>query len=171
MEIIPIIYTALEIVFVLTLFTLAFSYFNNKVKQRNGETVKPQENNSNQLEQEEVIEDHLKPIPRPFTDKKKRPVEEKRKDEDQKKPAGKISSQQKARKNTGKPKNRNKRITILKNLASDQKQEIKVHEVKKKIEKEQSNSLGGEILDKYVEEGDRNMYTLSVKVKKEKPKE
>lgn len=171
MEIIPIIYTALEIVFVLTLFTLAFSYFYNKVKVKKGRTVKPHKNNPKQLEQKEIIEDHLKPIPKPFTDQKGKSVDEKGQNEDQKKQVGKISTQQKVGKNTEKPKIRNKRLIILKNLADNPKKETKIQGAKKKVENGPSNSLGGEILDKYVEEGDRNMYTLNVKVKKEKPKE
>ncbi|MHB8905563.1 MAG: hypothetical protein ACYC4T_02595 [Melioribacteraceae bacterium] len=170
MEIVPIIYTALEIVLVLTLFTLAFSYLYNKVKLKKRETVKPQKNSLDQLEQEEKIEDHLKPIPRPFADKKVIPTGEKKKEEDQKKPAVRISSKQVSEKNTGKSKNQNKRLTILKNLANDRKQETKIQDSKKKIENEPANSLGGEILDKYFEEGDKNMYTLNVKEKKEKTK-
>ncbi|MCX6171158.1 MAG: hypothetical protein NTX65_17630 [Ignavibacteriales bacterium] len=170
MEIVPIISTALIIVLLLTLLTLALSYFYNKVKLKNGETVKPLKNSHKQLEQEEIIEDHLKPIPRPFADKKEKSIAEKEKGEDQKKDIGKISAQQKADNNTDKPKNRNKRLTILKNLTENAKQETKIKDSKKKIENEPTNSLGGEILDKYVEENDSSLYTLNVKAKKEKPK-
>jgi len=170
MEIVPIISAALIIVLALTLLTLAISYFYNKVKLKKGETVKPQKNSFRQLELEEKIEDHLKPIPRPFADKKVIPAGEKKKEEDQKKPAVEISSKQISGKNTDKPKNQNKRLTILKNLANDRKQETKIQDSKKKIENEPANSLGGEILDKYFEEGDKNMYTLNVKEKKDKTK-
>ena len=169
MEIVPIITNALVIVLVLTLLTLAISYLYNKVKKE--ETDKPIKNNHKPLEQEEKIEDHLKPIPRPFADKKVISPGEKKKEEDQRKPAARNSSKQISGKNTGKPQNQNKRLTILKNLANERKQKTITQDSKKKIDNEHSNSLGGEILDKYLEEDDKSMYTLNVKERKEKPKE
>jgi hypothetical protein len=169
MEIIPIIYTTLEIVIGLTFFTLLISYFYNKVKPNNGIHSKPYKNNPKQPDQEEIIEDHLKPIPRPFADKIKLPAEEKKKNVDSKKQPGKISSPQKADKSSEKPKSRNKRLTILKNLSDNPKPEVKIQDVKKKTVNEPANSLRGEILDKYVEENNSDMFTL--KVTKEKPKE
>ena len=169
MEIIPIIYTVLEIALVLTVFTLAFSYFNNKLKQRKGETVKVPKIISRQIEQEEIIEDHLKPIPRPFSNNKEKPVDEKKIIEDQKEAKRKLPEHGKTDRKTNTSKNQNKRISILKNLSPDQRKGIKIQEVKKDISKEQLNSLGGEILDKYVEEDDPKLYTLNVKAKKDKP--
>jgi hypothetical protein len=170
MEIIPIIYTVLEIALFLTIITLAFSFFNNKIKQRKGETTKVPTVNSKKIEQEEIIEDHLKPIPRPYANNREKPAEEKDVIANPKKPAKKVPPQEKPGEKNNASKSPNKRILILKNLSPNPKKETKIQEVKKNIEKEQLNSLGGEILDKYVEEEDPKLYTLNVKVNKDKSK-
>ncbi len=179
MELIPIIYTILKIVVVLTILTLSISYIGFKVKQRKGENIIGKDKNATFLEPISKIEIPLPSNPNPikvYHEAKPKEVEknrsgsQKKKDEIRRKPSQKDSPKRKAENKRPEPRIQNNRISVLKNLSTLNPKENIVDEIKVKTGKEQIQTLGDDVLEKYVEDGDNDMFTLKV-TKKEKPED
>jgi hypothetical protein len=170
MELIPIIYTVLEIVAGLAVITLVISYIAFKAKQKNQTNistsiVKPHKLN---IEPKHVQIQHNNFEKKII--KKEKPAQTDNKIREEKKSTGKESHGSRIKHNEQKPEFRNDRISVLENLESPKPAAIPESSGKKnKAVNTTGQSLGDNILDKYVEENGKDMFTLSVKEKKEKP--
>ncbi|MFA7229280.1 MAG: hypothetical protein WC061_09615 [Melioribacteraceae bacterium] len=168
MELIPIIYTVLVIVVVLTVITLTFSYISFRVKQKKHDSERIAKTESVKFEPVQKI----RPVPvhsphkqtsgkESHTPAKKVKVHEK--------PSRKTSSKEKSSSKSKGHVTRSDRISVMKNLSTSATKEEPVKKPYAKPDKNNSKSLGDDILDKYVEEEDKNLFTLKVKDKKKKP--
>ncbi len=169
MEIIPIIYTVLIIVFVITIFTIIFSSYSSRKKQKN--IIEIPTSNSVQQKNYPIpnVQKNLKPISfqkpqRPVLSKKEKNIE----------PTNKIETDIKKIKNDKLNKDnkkkliRNSRIEVLNTLESK-----KTTSTKREQQIEQNlnlKSLGGNIIENYTDEEKNDMFTLKVKNQKDKPK-
>ena len=214
MELIPIIYTVLKIVVVLTIITLTVSYVGYRLRQRkslnvvnNSENEKflqpivkisapsnseiksgdsrpyqkkndvksvPKQNGSQQIlkpaEPRRVSSpDELRRESKPNEKKEEKPNRDRRKEDSPKRPAHKDSSKHDEEKRIERPRVLNERISVLKNLSAQHTKETlpPLPKAKKKTTKDQTQALGDDILDKYIEDEDHDMFTLKVKKNKE----
>jgi len=179
MDIIPIIYTVLIIVVVLTIFTLTFSFYSERKKQRgvdeNPKSVPvneitppksiPKQNNSFLNKSE-----NLKPIsilsPQKTINVK---GEKKIKSSSEIEPELKKTKTDKILKDNKKKLIRNSRLEVLNSIQS--KDENK--NTKSEMSGEQNSnlkSLGNNILNNYSDEEKNDMFTLKVKDQKDKSK-
>lgn len=179
MEIIPIIYTVLILAVALTIFTLTFSFYSERKKQRRADEnpksvpVKeifppkfiPKQNNSFLNKRE-----NLKPISI-LSSRKTIHV----KGEKKIKPSDKIGNELKKTKNDKHHRDnkkkliRNSRLEVLNSLQSKDDN----HKIKSEMSNEQNSnlkSLGSNILDNYSDEEKNDMFTLKVKDQKDKSK-
>ena len=170
MEIIPIIYTVLIIVVVLTIFTLSFSYFSLRKKQRGVDEI-PQ-SNSVQLKNN-LFPDKKENLPPVSILPSQKPMHIKK--EKKNEPSNKIETDVKKIKNDKISKDnkkkliRNSRLEILNSIQS--KDENK--NIRSEMNNEQNSnlkSLGSNILDNYSDEEKNDMFTLKVKDQNDKPK-
>lgn len=197
MELIPIIYTVLEIVVVLTILTLAVSYIGYKMRQKREITVNNYKPNANLFEPLVKDASPLKydrrqndgkladnpnetkpvskknaaaPVLKQVDEKKENSTKGKKKDDINNRPPQKDHSKQKIEPRAAKPKINNDRISVLKNLSTPNAEEdiSKTKSVKSSGDKIQT--FGDDILGKYMEDGDNDMFTLKI-TKKAKPKE
>lgn len=171
MELIPIIYAVLELVVVLTIFTLIVSYIGSRMRQRKGGNV------TNNLESAGLLQPIVKivaPLKSDLEKDEKKPIlipnearqeksKDKNKDESQRKHSPKSPAKQKAKPPAEKSRINNERISVLKNLAAQSAQEVKHRKTQSRTGKNQIKALGDDILDKYMEDDDNDMYTLKVK--------
>lgn len=168
MEIIPLIFTILEILIGLTLLTLGLSYIINKAKLKKGEEKPSGETNYikplSEQDTAPLLENNFKRI---INGNEKSSTTSKN-DTDGRKPS--------RAKGTEKPEERiedskilNKRVTVMKNLLKTRTIDEPAKEVEIRTEK-RDKSLGDKILDKYVEEDNKDLFTLDVKEKKKKIK-
>lgn len=180
MELIPIIYTVLEIVVVLTILTLSISSISYRMKQRRSEKVINNNDNSNLLEPSLKVEPPLKlvkktievrSVQKPMEAIKEKSVREKKSYEHRESPLQKSSSKHKTDSNDEKPRIQNGRISVLKNLSSSPAQDKIPNESKGKTDRDQIRTLGEDILDKYAEENDNEMFTLKVQKQKANPQD
>ena len=170
MEIIPIIYTALIIVVVLTIFTLSFSYFSLRKKQKRVDdfpllnSIQPK-NKSFPDPKENLPPPSILPSRKPIDIKKEKKIE----------PINKIETDvkkikiDKINKDNKKKLIRNSRLEVLKSLSGNNDDS----NIKSGISKDENlnlKSLGGNILDSYSDEEKNDMFTLKVKDQKDKPK-
>ncbi len=181
MELIQIIYTVLKIVAVLTIITIGTSYAVYKFRQKKGvedssiKTVaKPA------IKIENIVKKVELRITKPLHFQvKPEQIQSKPVKKEQPKPEiekVKIDQKKKEIKNyrTEKEKIKNERIEIVKNLTSKNKPiELPTTETKegKKLSTKEEiklNTLGDQIIDKYIDEEDKEFYTLNVKDKKSK---
>ena len=176
MEVIPIIYTVLIIVVLLTIFTLIVSTIGYKMRQRNSENVRNNNGNTNLFEpivkvvtplKSDLKPNEAKPVSRPSEVVPEKSVREKKKDDSQRRPAHKDPSKHKVEPRTDKPRIQNERISVLKNLSAQRTQEVILPKTNTKTTKDQTRTLGDDILDKYMEDKDSDMFTLKVKKNKE----
>jgi len=170
MELIPVIYTVLKIVVVLTILSLTVSYISNRIRQRKGENVTNNNENAYLFEPIVKVVTPLKSDLKPIEARQEKSVREKKKDDSQRRHAHKDPSKHKVEPRTDKPRIKNERISVLKNLSSPSRKEELPKETKSRKGKDQSQSLGDDILDKYFEEDDNDMFTLKVK-NEEKPED
>lgn len=169
MEIIPIIYTVLIIVFVITIFTIIFSSYSSRKKQKN--IIEIPTLNSVQLKNYPInnVQKNLKPISIQKPQKSVLSIKEKNIE-----PTKKIEidikkiKNDKFNKDNKKKLIRNSRIEVLNTLESK-----KTTSTKREQQIEQNpnlKSLGGNILENYTDEEKNDMFTLKVKNQKDKPK-
>jgi len=170
MEIIPIIYTALIIVVVLTIFTLSFSYFSSRKKQKRFDEVSQlnsvqAKNNSFPYRKENLPPLSILPPQKPIHIKKEKKID----------PANRIESDvkkvkiDKINKDNKKKLIRNSRLEVLNSLSGNNDDD----NIKSGISKDETSnlkSLGGNILENYSDEEKNDMFTLKVKDQKNKPK-
>jgi hypothetical protein len=168
MELIPIIYTVLIIVIVLTVATLTISYISFKVKTRKNGTL-----NGEKAEIKRSVPVH-KIIPVPAAPVKNQSVKphhasHAKKTRDGEKPSRKTSAKEKTKSRGKSQSDRNERLSVMKNLSDPASKNTKTKETPTNTVKHHVKSLGDDILDKYVEENDKDLFTLNVKEKKKKP--
>lgn len=169
MEIIPIIYTVLIIVFVITIFTIIFSSYSSRKKQKN--IIEIPTSNSVQQKNYPIpnVHKNLKPISiqkpqKPVLSKKEKNIESTNKIETDIK---KIKND-KLNKDNKKKLIRNSRIEVLNTLQSKNSTNNKKEQ---QIEQGLNlKSLGGNIIENYTDEEKNDMFTLKVKNQKDKPK-
>ena len=187
MELIPIIYTVLKIVVVLTILTLTISFIGYKLRQRKGENGTINNKNANLFEPIEKAITPLKsdlksnearsvskprearPVSKSNEARQEKLVGEKNKDDNQRRHAHKDPSKHKVEPHTDKPRIQNERILVLKSLSTPRAKEEMPKKTKTKTGKDQTRALGDDILDKYMEDEDNDMFTLKVKKNKENP--
>lgn len=178
MELIPIIVTVLKIVAIIAVVVIGFSYITYKVKQKKGYIESPEiriakASGSERKPIRKIVErltsqiPHQKPVDRLPRQKEeiKKPAPEK--------PVSQHKKEPKKESNVKKQSTKPDRIEIVKNLtpqASDQKS-AQVHKkpntskAKNIGEEKIVSSLGDQILDKYDEDENNEMYTLNTKKK------
>lgn len=218
MELIPIIYTVLKIVVVLTIITLTVSYVGYRMRQKRGLNVVnnsenekylqpivkvsipsnsevksgdakpiqkqndikpiPKQNGSQQISRPDESRKVAKPDePQPVANSNERreekPNRDRRKEDSTRRNTRKDSSKRNEEKRIERPRIQNERISVLKNLSAQQTKETlpPLPKAKKKTTKDQTKALGDDILDKYLEDEDHDMFTLKVKKKKENPED
>jgi len=165
MEIVPIIYTVLIIVIVLTIFTLIFSFYSLRKKQGGVDEILPKKPmtslNNSYLNKSE----NLKPVsilsPKNTTQIKE---ERKIKSISKKEPEIKQTKNDKIRKDNKKRLIRNSRIEVLNAIQNKKTTNDKI-ELNQKLK-----SLGSNLLENYSDEEKNDMFTLKVKNQKDKPK-
>lgn len=181
MELIPIIYTVLKIVAVLAIATISTSFILYKYKQKKGVENKILKTAAQPaIKIENTVKKDLPRITRPLhSEGKPEKIQPKPVKKEQPKPEidkVKIDHKKKEIKNykSEKEKIKNERIEIVKNLTPKNKPvEPPTTETKKgkKLstkEEMKLNTLVDEIIDKYIDEEDKEYYTLNVKDKKSK---
>lgn len=167
MEIIPIIYTVLIIVFVITIFTIIFSSYSSRKKQKNiieiptPNSVQPKNDSISNIQYNPKPISNLKPQ-KPVPSKKEKSIE----------PSDKIDIKKiqndNLSKNNKKKLIRNSRIEVLNTLENKKTTSTKMEQ---QIEQGPNlKSLGGNILENYTDEEKNDMFTLKVKNQKDKPK-
>jgi hypothetical protein len=168
MELVPIIVTALQVVIVIATIAIAISYISYKVRQKQGKTAKPSiaDQSSNPK---------LAPIDLPKPILQNIPVEKKKtraktivkayavvKEKTSRKPSH-IPPPEKPKKNSS---NRIEVMNKNSNEDSREKQKPIPKEENKKSTKKQS--LGDNVLDKYAEADNNEMFTLKAESKDKK---
>lgn len=181
MELVPIIYTVLQIVIVLAFFTIVISYTIYKIRQKNGLIETPAQRLANPVIRAEesvkkVVQRITKPtqyhpqqnpLPQAQIVLPKQPKEEvesqqhRRHKHESKKH---HTSDRKERPSTGRD-----RIEIVKNLTpglpepeKDSRKRKKKPEAKPPEEKK-LGTLGDDVIDKYSDDEDNDMFTLNIK--------
>lgn len=194
MEIIPIIYIVLIIAVVLTIVTLTISFFTSRLKHKKDTDIVKNNVGSDFIKSEAKINTPIKSSPnssdvRPVLKQNElRPVlkqgevktvskgnevrtdisvSQKKRNDSHKKPAQRNYTSEQSEPLDEKPRIKNERISVLKNLSTQRKQEVLPQKAKEKTNKDQSHALGDDILDKYVEEDGNNMFTIKVPKQKE----
>lgn len=181
MELIPIIYTVLKIVAVLAIATISTSFILYKYRQKKGVENKILKTAAQPaIKIENIVKKDIPRITRPLHfEGKPEQIHPKPVKKEQPKPEiDKIKIDQKKKDNKShkseKEKLKNERIEIVKNLTPKNKPiEPPTTETKKgkKLstrEEMKLNTLGDQIFDKYIDEEDKEYYTLNVKDKKSK---
>ncbi|PKL84083.1 MAG: hypothetical protein CVV24_01555 [Ignavibacteriae bacterium HGW-Ignavibacteriae-3] len=169
MEIIPFIFTVLEILIGLTLLTLGLSYIINKTKQNKEEEI-PQRR---VVYSEPLAEQNAAPLLE--NNFRKQIIESEdslsaeMKNQKEIKSSKKIHSKKKPEIRDDNPIILNKRVSVMKNLLKTRTADEPAKSVKI-ITERRDNSLRGDILDKYIEEDNKDLFTLDVKEKKKKTK-
>jgi hypothetical protein len=176
MELVPIIYTVLQIVAVLALVVIGLSFIIYKIKLKNNTTDKPASAFAQPAIKAEqtvrkVVQRITKPIQYP-----QQPIPKKAEQPKTKKAPEKVRTTPKRndppKSKTKKHDTRIDRIEIVKSLSPQirgkEKPEFKHEPSKKKKLTSSKNisSLGDEILDKYAEDENNEMFTLDTKNKK-----
>ena len=189
MELIPIIYTVLEIVVALTIIALAVSYIGSKMRQKRDLNVTGTNHNADLLAPI-VIDKPPKPAPikqnndrqysppkeaklvsklkhqedglKPIGISKENSIKEREKKISPLKDSHKDSPKRKAEQHTPKPKIQNERLSILTNLSSEIEEDEKPKTAKVKKRSDQVRTLGDDILGKYMEDNENDMFTLKV---------
>lgn len=175
MELIPIIYTVLKIVAVLSFVTIAVSYFLYKTRQSRGKVassghriIQPATPERSMIK---IIKRITKTRPHPLPADKSS-LRSRKADNTKVKPIIKEPDSQK--KQIEKQEFKTARITVIKNLEpqktqTDHTDAEKQTTQKTKIpaEETQLSSLGDKILDKYDEDNGNDMYALNVKKKED----
>lgn len=178
MELIPIIVTVLKIVAILAVVVIGFSFITYKIKQKKGliESAEIRIAKASAAERKpirRIVERLTGQIPhqRPV-DRNPKPIKEIKKPEDVKpivQPKKEVKKESNIKKQVSKP----DRIEIVKNLTpqtSSQKSpdvttKQKSPKAKNYGEEKIVSSLGDQILDKYDENENNDMYTLNTKKK------
>jgi hypothetical protein len=206
MELIPIIYTVLKIVVVLTIITLTVSYIGYRIRQKKGGPDTSNDENANYFQpiakistpvQPDLRPNEVRSVPKPNAAKliskeneeksSLKPVgsiqvskpnesrqekpKVKKKDDSSRRLSHKYPPKYKAEEHTERPKIQNERIAVIKKLSNQQIDDVITPSEKKKTIKTQANTLTDDILDKYMEDENSDMFTLKVKKNKENPKE
>lgn len=170
MEIIPIIYTILIIIVVLTIFTLSFSYSSLRKKPRGVDEIPPKKSvplqNNSFLNKNE----NLQPISI-LSPQKAIHIKEEKKIKSSSKigPELKKIKNDKIHKDNKKKLTRNSRLEVLNSIQSKDEN----INIKSEMSNEQNSnlkSLGSNILDNYSDEEKNDMFTLKVKDQNDKPK-
>lgn len=166
MELVPIIVNALQVVIVIAVIAIAISYISYKVRQKQGKTAKPSITESNPNSK---LTPNL--LPKPVLQNK--PIEKKKTRAKTREYA--IVKEKSSRKHSPPPspekpiKNSSGRIEVMNknsNTDSIEKQKpMPKDESKKGIKKQ---SLGDNVLDKYVETDNNEMFALKAESKDKK---
>ncbi len=168
MELIPIIYTVLEIVVAITAVTLIVSYLGYKFKQKERAAITPEKQASEiKLPAPKAV---AKPqsIPQKPQIKKKAPQPASRLTKEQRKTKSKSSTKEQPKHKGKEIPGHNKRIEIMKNLRNTKTKDNQFKSDAEQKPKTRISSLGEDILGKYAGEDDKNLYTLNVPDKKKK---
>jgi len=180
MELVPIIYTVLKIVAVLAIVTISISYFIYKIKQKRGteepalvRSIAGPENTVRKVVQRITRPLHQDHKAEQRIQHKVSPEKSEHK-QDEVKIKREVKKQERKAHSTEKNIPQKERIAIVKNLKpQNQDNQNKYHAPTKEIkhkptEDKKLNTLGDEIIDKYIDEDDKEFYTLNVNDKKNK---
>lgn len=165
MELIPIIYTVLEVAAVLTIITTVISLIVNKSKN------KSPANEQNNSEKERHVYNNHAPDNKVISSPKEKVFYSNNNSPLQNKKMQKQNDFNKPKRNDKIIKN--KRIEIINNISSNKNElgnTIKpkpVNNMKLTNEESKLKTLGDDILDKYSDNNEKNMYSLNVKKNKE----
>jgi len=184
MELVPIIYSVLQIVIVLAFFTIVISYTIYKIRQKNGLVETPAQRLANPvIRAEESVKKVVQRITKPIHyHPQENPIQkeqiivpqqhkenvERRKDHHHKSESKRKDSHHSSDRKE-KPKPGGDRIEIVKNLTPGKpEQEKDIRKPKKKIdakppEEKKLGTLGDDVIDKYSDDEDNDMFTLNVK--------
>lgn len=184
MELVPIIYTVLQIVIVLAFFAITISYTIYKIRQKNGLIETPAQRLANPVIKAEesvkkVVQRITKPIqyhPQQNPLPKEQVVLPQQHKEVVEKPRHHLPKSESKRKDSHdafdrkeKPRSGGDRIEIVKNLTPGKpQQEKEIRKPRKRIdakppEEKKLGTLGDDVIDKYSDDEDNDMFTLNVK--------
>lgn len=183
MELVPIIYSVLQIVIVLAFFAIVISYTIYKIRQKNGLVETPAQRLANPVIRVEesvkkVVQRITKPIhyhPQENPIPKEQIIDPQLRNEIVEKPKHhqKAEPKRKHPHHTSDRKERPRadgdRIEIVKNLTPGKpEQEKDIRKPKKRIEakppeEKKLGTLGDDVIDKYSDDEDNDMFTLNVK--------
>jgi hypothetical protein len=187
MELVPIVITVLEIVTVLALLTLTISYFLFRIRQKTQpsisskpEDMKPQFVGRGLKRLTQMTREILPLVKqeepkRPPVQKKR--VEEKRSEE--RRPQERKSQSREKRYEEKRPDEQrierkeeinSRRIEVMKNLSNQNLPSPQKEERELTKQRAEMNSLGNDILDKYVDEDTSNLFALKTNKKEENKK-
>ena len=174
MELVPIIYTALLIVAVFAIVTIIISYIIFKVKHKRGQVDTPTIDKIVQpvIKVESSVKKAVQRITKPLPPIQTPVKEEFTKHENNYRDTPVNSSSNRTKSGSTKSSGHSNRIEVVKNIKPIREEKVeeqtpppppKTADTKKSTN---LKSLGDDVLDKYADDKDDDMYTLNVKKKK-----